>query len=109
MDSDCVVTVYNCRQSGDWAANGSVVSSVARAFPGGRVAHLEDQNEEKNENMLRKNESNWLKFWGKMRKEEILPTRDSEAGYGPECSHRSASSCQQSLHGHRPVRVQLLG
>ena len=33
-------------------------SSVARAFPGGRLAHPEDQNEEENENILRKNESN---------------------------------------------------
>ena len=33
-------------------------SSVARAFPGGRVAHSEGQNEEENENILRKNKSN---------------------------------------------------
>ena len=30
-------------------------SGVARAFPGGRVAHLESQNEEENEKSLRKN------------------------------------------------------
>ena len=33
-------------------------SSVARAFPGGRVAHPEGQNEEENEETLRKNTSN---------------------------------------------------
>ena len=31
---------------------------VARAFPGGRVAHLEGQNEEENEQTLRKNKKN---------------------------------------------------
>ena len=43
-------------------------SSVARAFPGGRVAHPEGQIEEENEKILRKNESNWLNIeekWGK--------------------------------------------
>ena len=40
------------------------VSGVARAFRGGRVAHPEDQNEEENEENLRKNERNY----GKMRK-----------------------------------------
>ena len=29
-------------------------SSVAKAFPGGRLAHLESQNEEENEKSLRK-------------------------------------------------------
>ena len=32
-----------------------VFSGVARAFPGGRLAHPEDQNEEENEKILRKN------------------------------------------------------
>ena len=32
--------------------------SVARTFPGGRVAHPEGQNEEENEKTLRKNKSN---------------------------------------------------
>ena len=43
-------------------------SSVARAFPGGRVAHPEGQIEEENEKILRKNESNLLNIeekWGK--------------------------------------------
>ena len=31
-----------------------IISGVARAFPGGRVAHPEDQNEEENEERLRK-------------------------------------------------------
>ena len=39
-------------------------SSVARAFPGERLAHPEDQNEEENEENLRKNERNY----GTMRK-----------------------------------------
>ena len=45
-----------------------VHSSVARAFPGGRLAHLESQNEEENEQNLRKNNKNWSNFeekWGK--------------------------------------------
>ena len=37
-------------------------SGVASAFPGGRVAHLEDQNEEKNEEILRKNERKYRKI-----------------------------------------------
>ena len=63
-----------------------VVSGVARAFPGGRLAHPEDQNEEENKKSLRKNKQNWSKFEEKMRKTELLPTRDCEAGYGPACS-----------------------
>ena len=59
-------------------------SSVTRAFPGGRVAHPESQNEEENELSLRKNKTNWSKFEEKMRKVELLPTRDCEAGYGPD-------------------------
>ena len=50
------------------------VSGVARAFPGGRTAHLVGQNEEENEEKLRKNEGKYRK----MRKIEemfsILPT-----------------------------------
>ena len=40
----------------------------------------EGQNEEENKESLRKN---WLKFEEKMRKVELLPTRDCEAGYSP--------------------------
>ena len=58
-------------------------SGVARAFPGGRAAHPENQNEEEKESSLRKNKINWSKFEEKMRKVELLPTRDCEAGYGP--------------------------
>ena len=54
-------------------------SGVARAFPGGRLAHPEGQNEES----LRKNKKIWSKFEEKMRKVKLLPTRDCEAGYGP--------------------------
>ena len=45
----------------------AVSSGVARAFPGGRVAHLDDQNEEENEENLRKNERKYRKMrkdWG---------------------------------------------
>ena len=39
-----------------------VNSGVARAFPVGRLAHPEDQNEEENEDKLRKNEKNYRKI-----------------------------------------------
>ena len=44
-------------------------SGVARAFPGGRAAHPEDQNEEENEGNLRKNERNYRKM---SKNEEML-------------------------------------
>ena len=59
-------------------------SGVARAFLGGRLAHPEGQNEEDNKWSLRKIRKNWSKFEEKMRKVELLPTLDFEAGYGPE-------------------------
>ena len=34
---------------------------------------------------VRKNKKNLSKFEVKMRKVELLPTRDCEAGYGPDC------------------------
>ena len=37
-----------------WAYS-PLISGVARAFPGGRLAHPEDQIEEENEEKLRKN------------------------------------------------------
>ena len=56
-------------------------SGVARAFPGGRLAHPEGQNEEENLSKV------WgkidQKFEEKVRTVELLPTRDCEAGYGP--------------------------
>ena len=58
-------------------------SGVARAFPGGRAAHPEDQNEEENKENLRKNERTYRKMrkdWGNV---PILPTQEWEAGYGP--------------------------
>ena len=58
-------------------------SGVARAFPGGWLAHLEGQNEEENTKSLRKNKKNWSKFEEKLRKVEVLPTWDFEADYGP--------------------------
>ena len=38
------------------------ISGVATAFPGGLAAHLEDQNEEENEENLRKNEGRYRKM-----------------------------------------------
>ena len=59
-------------------------SGVARAFPGGRLAHPESQNEEENEKSLRKNKKkNYLNGGGEWGKWKLLPTRDCEAGYGP--------------------------
>ena len=58
-------------------------SGVARVFPGGRVAHQEDQNEEENEENLRKTYRTIRKVrkdWGNVL---ILPTQEWEAGYGP--------------------------
>ena len=49
------------------SSNGTLVSGVARAFPGGRAAHPEDQNEEESNENLRKNEVNYRKMrkdWG---------------------------------------------
>ena len=57
-----------------------LTSGVARAFP----AHPEYQNEEENKSSLRKNKKNSSKFEEKMRKVEPLPTRNCEAGYGPD-------------------------
>ena len=58
-------------------------SGVARALPGRWVAHPESQNEEENEKSVRKSKKQWSKFGEKMRKVELLPTRDCEAGYSP--------------------------
>ena len=63
--------------------SGDACSGVARAFPGGRLAHPEGQNEEENKKSLRNNKKKWSKFEEKMRKVEVLPTRDCEAGYRP--------------------------
>ena len=52
-------------------------SCETRAFPGGRVAHPESQNEDKNEESLRKNYEN-------LRKVELLPTWNSDVGYIPD-------------------------
>ena len=39
-----------------------LTSGVARAFPGGRVSHPKVQNEEENEEKLRKNEGKYRKM-----------------------------------------------
>ena len=56
--------------SGGFLSGGS--SGVARAFPGGRVAHQDSLNEEENEKSLRKNEKKWSKFGEKLRKMKII-------------------------------------
>ena len=48
-----------------------------------RVAHQEGQNEEENEESFRKNKNKLSKFEEKMKKVEILPNQDCEAGYNP--------------------------
>ena len=60
-----------------------IICDVARTFLGRRLAHPEGQNEEENEESLRKSKKNCSKFEEKMRKVELLPIRDCEAGYGP--------------------------
>ena len=65
-------------------------SGVARAFPGGQLAHPEGQNEEENEKSLRKSQKTWSKLEEKIRKVELLPTRDCEAGYGPVRDNRTS-------------------
>ena len=57
---------------------------VARAFPGGRLTHSEHQNEEENDLKMRKNKKNWSQLREKMKKVEVLSTRDWEAGYRPD-------------------------
>ena len=76
-------------------------SGVARAFPGGRVAHPEGQNEEENERSLRKRKKNWSKFEETVRKVELLPTRDCEAGYSP------ASMYLVSIHHELRHEIEL--
>ena len=48
-------------------------SGVARAFPGGRRAHPEGQNEEESEQSLRKNKKNWSRFEEKRGKWKSCP------------------------------------
>ena len=47
------------------------------------MSFIVGQNGEENENILRKSKKTWSKFEEKVRKVELLPTRDCEAGYGP--------------------------
>ena len=51
-----------------WQHFGVKHSGVARAFPGGQLAHPEGQNEEENNKSLRKNKTKLSKFGKKMRK-----------------------------------------
>ena len=62
-------------------------SGIARAFPGGRLAHPDNRNEEENKENLKKNEKNCQKMrkdWGNVL---ILPNREWKAGYGPDIKH----------------------
>ena len=54
------------------------LSGVARAFPGGQLAHPEDQNEEK----IKENERNLKKKWGRI-EEMISSCPPGAAGFGP--------------------------
>ena len=55
---------------------GETHNGVARAFPGGRAAHPEDQNEEENKENLRKNERTYRKMRNNLGNVPILPTRE---------------------------------
>ena len=59
-----------------WVINGLIHSGLARAFLGGRVAHPEGQNEEENEEKLRKNERKHRKMRKNWENVLILPIRD---------------------------------
>ena len=48
--------------NGDGKTKSRLDSDVARACPGGRLAHPEGKNEEENEKSLRKSKKNWSKF-----------------------------------------------
>ena len=92
-----------------------ITSGVARAFPGGRVAHPEGQNEEETKSSLRKNKKNWSKFEEKIRKVELLPTRDCEAGYGPGNNGSQLAKMKKSRPtfltclSHKNYRVEAVG
>ena len=72
-------------------------SGVARAFPGGRVAHTEGQIEEENEGKFRKN----LRKWGRI--EEMFlscpPGREWEADYGPDAESRTSENNRVRICG----------
>ena len=52
------VTRFGSNESNDLLGVFCASSGVARAFSGGRLAHPEGQNEEENEQSLRKNKKN---------------------------------------------------
>ena len=56
-------------------------NDVARAFLSRQVTHPEGQNEDKNDESLRRNKEKIMEIWAKMRNEERLPTWDCEDGY----------------------------
>ena len=61
------------------------------------VAHPEVQNEEEKEKRLSKNKKNGSKFEARMRKVEVLHTRDIEAGYGPGYDSERKLRCRTIL------------
>ena len=61
------------------------------------VAHPEGQNEEENARSLRKNKKIWSKFEEKMRKVDLLPTRDCEARGGGELPKNVWRVCAATL------------
>ena len=54
---------------------------TGQASPVGQVVHPQGQNEEDNEKSVSENKKKWSKFEERMKKGEVLPTRDCEAGY----------------------------
>ena len=59
--------------------------------------HPEGQNEEETEKKLGKITENWLKWGGKMRKVELLPTRDCEASYCPAGDQLQSEKYEEEL------------
>ena len=56
----------------------------SQGLPGWATRPPGDQNEEENKWNLRKKKKNWSKFEEKMKKVELLPTWDCEAGHATE-------------------------
>ena len=57
------------------------VSGIARAFPSGRAAYPEFQNEEETEEIFRENERGTKGKWKNWGNDLVLPTRELEMGY----------------------------
>ena len=80
-------------------------SGLARAFLDGWLAHPEGKK-------LGKFEEKWEKMveiWGKIRKMELLPTRDCEAGYAPDVSSFLDQSLSPPCNSSPKIRKEKRG